>query len=56
MDSVYVVVRRSKDTAPCMVEILGVFKNKEAAEKWREDVFQVRWITAEIEVWRALDD
>ena len=53
---VYVVVRRSKDTAPSMVEIMGIFTNRAAADKWREDIFQVRWVHTEVEKYRVLSD
>lgn len=39
MTSIFIVVRRSPDVSPAMVEIMGVCSTREGAQRLREEIF-----------------
>lgn len=52
-DRIWVVVRRSPDCGPKMVEILGVFSTREEARTMREEVWDRRRIVSDVEQYRV---
>ena len=40
MENVYLVVRRTPDIKDHFVEIKGIFKNEDEANKWREYIWE----------------
>ena len=54
--TIYIVVRRSTDVTPKMVEVLGVFRKRPSAEERVLELFERFRVTAQIEAFMPLDD
>ena len=55
MNNVYIVVRRNPDLTDYMVEIMGVFADKEQAEQRQRDIWAEYEFSTHIESFMLLD-